>query len=261
MRSGRQEFAPERRRKRFCNKVARCTATWDNPSGGFFNRLRPQHLKRVRRTGLFAQAASHTGLGFVKAGDGLPINVKHGERLEGTHRHADFAADTILFPDVRLWPVSSFNSGGLVALGVADGAVRTPPGAHTAFNASGDIDAVWLFLLSIRGTSGAGSCACLAPFALFRDYYIGHGRRSLHTNASILIVRNFKRFPRMGTSQITSNNCGLSRWLKEPFLKKLGQRAGEVNVNNKNRLPWFHESLSCFLIHLLRHVIRPEKSA
>lgn len=37
----------------------------------------------------------------------------------------------------------------------------------------------------------------------------------------------------MGTSQITSNNCELSRWLKEPFPKKLGQRAGEVNVNNK----------------------------
>ena len=35
----------------------------------------------MRRTGLFAQAASHTGLGFVKAGDGLPINVKHGERF------------------------------------------------------------------------------------------------------------------------------------------------------------------------------------
>lgn len=143
-------------------------------SGGFSGGLRPHELDSVNRARLFAKAASYTRLWIVQTCNRLVVHFSHTKRLERTNGGADFATDTILCPDVRLGPVCSFNSFGLVSLCISNRTVGATSGTDSAFDTSCNIDAVRLFLFSVGGPSRTSPGACLATLAFFRDDSIRH---------------------------------------------------------------------------------------
>jgi len=104
--------------------------------------------------GLFAKAASYTRLWIVQTGNRLVVQFSHTKRLERTYCGANFATDTILCPNVRLGPVCSLNSIGLISLRVSNRPVRATPATHPAFDTSCNIDAVRLFLFPVGGRVG-----------------------------------------------------------------------------------------------------------
>jgi len=128
----------------------------------------------MRWAGLFTHSASDTSFTVIQTCNALPVDVEHRQGLERAHCHTHLAADTILFPHIRFWPIGFLNSWGLIPFRVSYCPIRASSGTYTALDATTRVYAMSFFLFARGCACRAGSGTCLAPFTLLRYDHISH---------------------------------------------------------------------------------------